>query len=47
MLYLLMQKADWENCRRLALAFPVEFEAYGEWYASLDQDEFFKKYGLK
>lgn len=45
-LFDLMMKADGHNQIRLAIAFPLEFTVWREWYTSENPDDFFKKYGL-
>jgi hypothetical protein len=47
LLYVLMQKADSNNRVKLAIGFPVEYEAFCEWSDAPSQDAFFEKYGLK
>lgn len=47
MLYTLIQKADLENKRRLALGFPEEVEALEMWEQAGDYgNDLFREYGL-
>lgn len=41
-LYRLFGKADPNNRTRLALAFPVESQAYAMWYRAPDEQAFFR-----
>lgn len=43
-LYYLIGKADSSNRRTLAMAFPLEYEAWANWYGSKDPIAFFKSW---
>lgn len=45
-LYTLIGAADFSNRARIGVGFPWELEAFEQWEAAPDQDEFFKKFGF-
>jgi len=46
LLYTLIAKADSENYASLKLASPLEVQAYESWRMSMDENEFFREWGI-
>jgi hypothetical protein len=46
LLYHLISKADPENRARLRIGFRDEVQAFEDWQASPNEDEFFKAFGI-